>query len=208
MANVAGITVAARSERCSATSRGSTGVCAAERAGDAVWIGAEAAVRRRRGAAAAARQPVPARGARVVDGAQPGQEPCHPGRVLVRHPADQRVTNLGRGGVVELIGHGILTWQQCAIRQAYAVEEPPSIDWQTPGKRVVLRDPMDITELILHDHHEQRRIFAQLEDIDPSNTEALGAVSGRACGFFSRCTRRLRSSCSTPPAQDRHRGGR
>ncbi len=35
---------------------------------------------------------------------------------------------------------------------------------------------MDITELILHDHHEQRRLFAYLDDIDRSNTEALGAV--------------------------------
>ncbi|MBJ7594131.1 MAG: hemerythrin domain-containing protein [Candidatus Dormibacteraeota bacterium] len=35
---------------------------------------------------------------------------------------------------------------------------------------------MDITELILHDHHEQRRMFAFLEDIGGSNTEGLGAV--------------------------------
>jgi hypothetical protein len=35
---------------------------------------------------------------------------------------------------------------------------------------------MDISDLILHDHHEQRRLFAYLDDIDPSNTEALGAV--------------------------------
>ena len=38
---------------------------------------------------------------------------------------------------------------------------------------------MDITELILHDHHEQRRLFAYLEDIDPANLEALGAVWSR-----------------------------
>ncbi|HEY3586077.1 MAG TPA: hemerythrin domain-containing protein [Myxococcaceae bacterium] len=35
---------------------------------------------------------------------------------------------------------------------------------------------MDITDLILHDHHEQRRLFAYLDDIDRSNTTALGAV--------------------------------
>lgn len=35
---------------------------------------------------------------------------------------------------------------------------------------------MDITELILHDHHEQRRRFAYLDDIGPGNTEALGAI--------------------------------
>jgi hypothetical protein len=38
---------------------------------------------------------------------------------------------------------------------------------------------MDITDLILHDHHEQRRLFAYLDDIDRSNTEALGAVWSR-----------------------------
>ena len=35
---------------------------------------------------------------------------------------------------------------------------------------------MDITEIILHDHHDQRRQFAQLEDIPRSNIDALGAV--------------------------------
>jgi hypothetical protein len=35
---------------------------------------------------------------------------------------------------------------------------------------------MDITDLILHDHGEQRRLFAYLDDIDRSNTEALGAI--------------------------------
>ena len=35
---------------------------------------------------------------------------------------------------------------------------------------------MDITDLILHDHHEQRRLFAYLDDIGTSDTEALGAV--------------------------------
>jgi hypothetical protein len=35
---------------------------------------------------------------------------------------------------------------------------------------------MDITDLILHDHHEQRRLFAYLDDISRSNTEALSAV--------------------------------
>ena len=35
---------------------------------------------------------------------------------------------------------------------------------------------MDITDLILDDHHQQRRLFAYLDDIDRSNTEALGAV--------------------------------
>ncbi len=35
---------------------------------------------------------------------------------------------------------------------------------------------MDITDLILNDHHEQRRLFAYLDEIEKTNTTALGAV--------------------------------
>jgi hypothetical protein len=35
---------------------------------------------------------------------------------------------------------------------------------------------VDITELILSDHHEQRRMFAMLDDVDGSDTETLGAL--------------------------------
>jgi len=35
---------------------------------------------------------------------------------------------------------------------------------------------MDITEIILTDHHEQRRMFGILEEIDPKDTEALASV--------------------------------
>lgn len=35
---------------------------------------------------------------------------------------------------------------------------------------------MDITELILSDHHEQRRMFAMLDDIDPADHATLGIV--------------------------------
>lgn len=35
---------------------------------------------------------------------------------------------------------------------------------------------MDITELILTDHHEQRRMFAMLDDIDRADTITLSAV--------------------------------
>lgn len=35
---------------------------------------------------------------------------------------------------------------------------------------------VDITEVILNDHHEQRRMFGILEEISPDNTEALGSV--------------------------------
>jgi len=38
---------------------------------------------------------------------------------------------------------------------------------------------MDITDLILNDHHDQRRMFAYLDDIDRSDTEALSAIWGR-----------------------------
>jgi hypothetical protein len=43
---------------------------------------------------------------------------------------------------------------------------------------------MDITQLILDDHHEQRRLFAVLEEIDPDNTEQLAAVWGRLAAFL------------------------
>ena len=43
---------------------------------------------------------------------------------------------------------------------------------------------MDITQLILDDHHEQRRLFAILEQIDRSDTEALSAVWGRLAVFL------------------------
>ena len=43
---------------------------------------------------------------------------------------------------------------------------------------------MDITQLILDDHHEQRRLFAILEQIDRSDTEALFAVWGRLAAFL------------------------
>lgn len=38
---------------------------------------------------------------------------------------------------------------------------------------------MDITQLILEDHAEQRRLFAALEDIGPAHPDALTAVWGR-----------------------------
>ena len=42
---------------------------------------------------------------------------------------------------------------------------------------------MDITQLILDDHHEQRRLFAILEQIDPGDIAALTAVWGRLAAF-------------------------
>lgn len=38
---------------------------------------------------------------------------------------------------------------------------------------------MDITQMILDDHAEQRRLFAAISEIDPNETEALTVVWGR-----------------------------
>ncbi|GGL30109.1 hemerythrin domain-containing protein [Nocardia jinanensis] len=43
---------------------------------------------------------------------------------------------------------------------------------------------MDITDLILDDHHEQRRLFAILEQIDRGDTAALSAIWGRLAAFL------------------------
>src|SRR5580693_693878 len=43
---------------------------------------------------------------------------------------------------------------------------------------------MDITQLILDDHYEQRRLFAMLEQISPSDTEVLAALWGRLAVFL------------------------
>ena len=43
---------------------------------------------------------------------------------------------------------------------------------------------MDITQLILDDHHEQRRQFAILEQIDRGNTAVLSAVWDRLAAFL------------------------
>jgi hypothetical protein len=41
----------------------------------------------------------------------------------------------------------------------------------------------DITQLILDDHHEQRRLFAILEQIDRAETEVLSAVWDRLASY-------------------------
>ena len=43
---------------------------------------------------------------------------------------------------------------------------------------------MDITQLILDDHHEQRRLFALLEQIDPSDKDSLSAIWQRLAAFL------------------------
>lgn len=43
---------------------------------------------------------------------------------------------------------------------------------------------MDITQLILDDHAEQRRLFSILEQIDPEDTDALEKIWGRLSAFL------------------------
>jgi len=43
---------------------------------------------------------------------------------------------------------------------------------------------MDITQLILDDHQEQRRLFAMLEEVDRSDTDTLKAIWGRLSAFL------------------------
>jgi Hemerythrin HHE cation binding domain len=43
---------------------------------------------------------------------------------------------------------------------------------------------VDITQLILDDHHEQRRLFALLEQVERSETGALSAIWGRLAAFL------------------------
>jgi hypothetical protein len=43
---------------------------------------------------------------------------------------------------------------------------------------------VDITQLILDDHHEQRRLFAILEQIDRADTAALEAIWARLSAFL------------------------
>lgn len=43
---------------------------------------------------------------------------------------------------------------------------------------------MDITQLILDDHHEQRRLFSIIEQIDRADTGSLSAVWGRLASFL------------------------
>ncbi len=43
---------------------------------------------------------------------------------------------------------------------------------------------MDITQLILDDHHEQRRLFAILEQVDRADTRVLGDLWARLAAFL------------------------
>ena len=43
---------------------------------------------------------------------------------------------------------------------------------------------MDITDQILDDHHQQRRAFARLDDVDRADTEDLGLIWNRLAYFL------------------------
>jgi len=43
---------------------------------------------------------------------------------------------------------------------------------------------MDITQLILDDHHEQRRLFAMLEQVDRADVDSLGVIWRRLATFL------------------------
>lgn len=43
---------------------------------------------------------------------------------------------------------------------------------------------MDITQLILDDHHEQRRLFSIIEQVDPNDSLSLGAIWRRLAAFL------------------------
>src|SRR5690348_15803819 len=53
-----------------------------------------------------------------------------------------------------------------------------------PGGHSVPGGTLDITELILDDHREQRRLFAILEQIDRSDTGVLSAIWDRLASFL------------------------
>src|SRR5207302_2106142 len=53
----------------------------------------------------------------------------------------------------------------------------PYEEWRQGGT-------VDITQLILDDHHEQRRLFAILEQIDRADTATLSAVWDRLATFL------------------------
>src|ERR1700722_20288595 len=52
------------------------------------------------------------------------------------------------------------------------------------GASLESSDGMDITQLILDDHHEQRRLFAILEQVDSSDTVTLGEIWARLAAFL------------------------
>jgi hypothetical protein len=61
----------------------------------------------------------------------------------------------------------------------------PRLEVKSAGRSTVRQhDAVDITELILNDHHRQRQAFAVLDDIDRSDTERLSLVWGDLAEFL------------------------
>src|SRR5919199_493091 len=56
---------------------------------------------------------------------------------------------------------------------------PPGDRGRVRGDGAGTAAAVDITEIILSQHHDQRRAFAQLDEIDPADTAALSAVWNR-----------------------------
>src|SRR4051812_49875134 len=52
------------------------------------------------------------------------------------------------------------------------------------ARRLQPAPDMDITQLILDDHHEQRRLFAILDEIEPADTRILEAIWARLSAFL------------------------
>src|SRR5262245_839230 len=95
-------------------------------------------------------------------------------------------------------GSGAVTMTSCHRRTERRVQPPAS----HPGFRASLLAPVpsanaarlngsrprggtvDITQLILDDHHEQRRLFAILEQISPADTGTLTALWSRLGVFL------------------------
>src|SRR6185312_5606895 len=57
-------------------------------------------------------------------------------------------------------------------------------DTSPPHRRRSRDSPLDITQLILDDHHEQRRLFAIVDQIDDADVEHLGLVWQRLATFL------------------------
>ena len=57
---------------------------------------------------------------------------------------------------------------------------------------------MDITEVILSDHHDQRRMFALLDDIDRSDVKTLTALWTRLSAMLE--VHAQAGSCSSTPS--------
>jgi hypothetical protein len=70
-------------------------------------------------------------------------------------------------------------WPVAAYRSAVWAVDYAGVADQAMGDR-----RLDITQLILDDHYEQRRLFAILEQIEDADAASLGVVWGRLAAFL------------------------